>query len=95
MKKKQPTATKLTRAMKVREDLLKKTEKLQALNTARMQHKERILGMNIENELSRITGELGTLRNGHEVIKRHRLQDRAAFLRQYGVRVPTLKLDLR
>ena len=95
MKKKQPTALKLTRAMKVREDLLKKTERLQALNTARMHHKERILGMNLENELSRITGEIGTPRNGHEIIRRHKLQDRAGFLRQHGVKVPTLKLDLR
>ena len=95
MKKKQPTALKLTRAMKVREDLMKKTERLQALNTARMQHQERILGMNPENELSRITGEIGNLRNGHEIIRRHGLQDRAGFLRQRGVKVPTLKLDLR
>ena len=94
-KKKQPTALKLTRAMKVREDLMKKTEKLQALSTARMQHKDRILGMSLENDLSRITGEIRTLINGHEIIRRHRLQDRVGFLRQHGVKVPTLKLDLR
>ena len=94
-RKKQAPALKLNRAMKVREDLMKKTEALQAMNTARMQHKERQLGMHLENELSRITGEIGALRNGHEIIRRHRLQDRANFLKSHGVRVPKLKLDLR
>ena len=95
MKKKQATALKLTRAMKVREDLMKKTETIKALNTARAQHKERQLGLHLENELSRITGEIGALRNGHEIIRRHQLQDRAHFLKSHGVRVPHLKLDLR
>ena len=94
-KKAQPPAMKLTRAMKVREDLMKRQETLQALNHARTQHKERQLGMHLENELSRITGDIGRLRNGHEIIRRHRLQDRANFLRGHGVRVPALKLDLR
>ena len=94
-KKQQPSALKLTRAMKVREDLMKKTENLKALNTARTQHHERQLGMNLENELSRITGEIGALRNGHEIIRRHRLQDRAKYLKGVGVRLPQLKLDLR
>ena len=94
-KKQQPTALKLNRSMKVREDLMKKTEKLQALNTARTQHKDRQLGMHLENELSRITGEIGTLRNGHEIIRRHQLQDRAYFLKSHGVKVPQFKLDLR
>ena len=74
-KKKQPPGMKLTRAMKVREDLMKKQERLQALNHARTQHQERQLGMHLENELSRITGDIGRLRNGHEIIRRHRLQD--------------------
>ena len=94
-KKQQPSALKLTRAMKVYEDLMKKTEKLQALNTARTQHHERVLGQNLENELSRVMGEIGSLRNGHEIIRRHRLQDRAAYLKRQGVKVPQLKLDLR
>ena len=97
MKKKRqpPPALKLTRAMKVREDLMKKTEKLQALNTARAQHHERIQGQNLENELSRVMGEIGSMRNGHEIIRRHQLQDRAGYLKRHGVRVPQLKLDLR
>ena len=94
-KKQPPSALKLNRAMKVREDLMKKTETIRALNTARTQHKERQLGMHLENELSRITGEIGALRNGHEIIRRHQLQDRANFLKSHGVRVPQLKLDLR
>ena len=94
-KRQPPAALKLTRAMKVREDLMKRQEAIQALNTARAQHKERQLGMHLQNELSRITGEIGTLRNGHEIIRRHRLQDRANFLKGHGVRVPALKLDLR
>ena len=94
-KKQQPSALKLTRAMKVREDLMKKTEKLQALNTARAQHHERILGQNLENELSRVMGEIGSMRNSHEIIRRHRLQDRAAYLKGHGVKVPQLKLDIR
>ena len=94
-KKQLPSALKLNRAMKVREDLMKKQETLRALNTAKAQHQERVLGQNLENELSRITGEIGNLRNGHEIIRRHRLQDRANFLKQQGVRVPRLKLDLR
>ena len=94
-KKQQPPALKLNRAMKVREDLMKKTETLRTMNTARAQHRERQLGMHLENELSRITGEIGALRNGHEIIRRHQLQDRAHFLKSHGVRVPHLKLDLR
>ena len=94
-KKQQPSALKLTRAMKVREDLMKRAEKLQALNTARMQHHERVQGQNLENELSRVMGEIGSMRNGHEIIRRHRLQDRADYLKGHGVRVPQLKLDLR
>ena len=94
-KKQQPSALKLTRAMKVREDLMKKTEKLQALNKARTQHQERVLGQNLENELSRIMGDIGSLRNGHEIIRRHRLENRAAYLQRHGVKVPQLKLDLR
>ena len=94
-KKQQPSALKLTRAMKVREDLMKKNEELQALNTARAQHQERVLGQNLENELSRVTGELASMRNGHEIIRRHQLQDRAGYLKRHGVRVPQLKLDLR
>ena len=57
--------------MKVREDLMEKTDTLQALNTARMQHKERQVGMHLENELSRITGEIGALGNGADIIRRH------------------------
>ena len=94
-KKAQPSALKLNRGMKVREQLMKKTEALQAMNTARMQHKERQVGMHLENELSRITGEIGALRNGHEIIRRHRLQDRANFLKGHGVKISNLKLDLR
>ena len=94
-KKAAPTALKLNRAMKVRGDLMKKTETLQALNTARMAHKERIHGENLANELSRLTGQIGTMRNGHEIIRRHALQNRADQLRRYGVRVPNLKLDSR
>ena len=95
MKKKQPNALQLTRAMKVREDLMKKTERLQALNTARMAHKERIHGENLANELSRLTGQLSTMRNGHEVIRRHDLQTRVGQLKKFGVKVPALKLDVR
>ena len=94
-KKQQPSALKLTRAMKVREGLMKNTEKLQALNTARAQHHERVLGQNLENELSKVMGDIGTLRNGHEIIRRRRLQDRATFLKRQGVKAPALKLDLR
>ena len=94
-KKQLPSALKLNRAMKVREDLMKKQETLRALNTAKAQHQERVLGQNLENELSRVMGEIGSLRNGHEIIRRHRLQDRANFLKRHGVRVPNLKLDLR
>ena len=95
-KKKAPlTALKLTRAMKVREDLMKKTEKLQAMETARNAYKERIHGENLANELSRITGQIGSMRNGHEIIRRHALQDRAGFLKRHGVKVPNLNLDLR
>ena len=94
-KGKQPTALKLNRAMKVREDLMKRTDQLQAMNTARMAHRERIQGENMANELSRITGQIGTMRNGHEIIRRHALQGRADHIRRLGVRVPALKLDLR
>ena len=94
-KRKQPTALQLTRAIKIREDLMKKTERLQALDTARMAHKERIHGENLANELSRITGQMATMRNGHEIIRRHALQDRANHLKKYGVKVPALKLDVR
>ena len=94
-KQKKATALKLTRAMKVREDLAKKTERLQALDTARMAHKERIHGENLANELSRITGQMSNMRNGHEIIRRHQLQGRADQLKRYGVKVPALKLDLR
>ena len=74
---------------------MKKAERLQVLNTARTQHHERTLGQNLENELSQVMGEIGTLRNGHEIIRRHRMQDRADFLRRQGVKAPHLKLDLR
>ena len=94
-KKQLPSALKLNRAMKVREELAKKQETLRALNTAKAQHEERVLGQNLQNELSRLMGEIGSLRNGHEIIRRHRLQDRANYLMQHGVRVPQLKLDLR
>ena len=94
-KKQQPTALKLSRAMKVREDLMKRQETLRALDTARMAHRERIQGENMANELSRITGQIGTMRNGHEIIRRHALQGRADHIRRLGVRVPALKLDLR
>ena len=94
-KAKKPTALKLTRAMKVREDLMKRTERLQALETARAAHKDRIHGENLSNELSRITGQISTMRNGHEIIRRHQLQNRADQLKRYGVKVPALKLDLR
>ena len=94
-KKKAPTALKLTRAMKVREDLMKKTEKLQALETARNAYKERIHGENLANELSRITRQIGSMRNGHEIIRRHALQDRAGYLKRHGVKVAKLNVDLR
>ena len=94
-RKQQPSALKLTKAFKVREGLMKKVEAAQAMKTARAQHQERQLGMHLENELSRITGEIGSLRNGHEIIRRHRLQDRANFLKGHGIKIPSLRLDLR
>ena len=94
-KKQQPTALQLTRAMKVREDMMKKTERLQALDTVRMAHKERIHGDNLANELNRITGQMASMRNGHDIIRRHALQGRANQLKKYGVKVPAFKPDIR
>ena len=65
------------------------------MNTARMQHTEHQLSMKLENELSRITGEIGALRNGHDIIRRQCLQGRANSLKGHGVKVPNLELDLR